>query len=75
LAISLYGEGGLHDLRGELFSNAGKAETYGDTLRNGNHYPTAGLGPVANYMGFSVGWLVHMVSRARSAADDYRTKM
>jgi hypothetical protein len=49
----LYGEGAyIHDLREELFSNAGEGlwRRTEHTLRNGNLYPTHGLGPVANYM-------------------------
>jgi predicted dehydrogenase len=54
----LYGEGAyLHDLREELFADHGsglwrRAE---HTMRNGNLYPTHGLGPVANYMGIQRG--------------------
>ncbi len=49
----LYGAGGyIHDLRQELFSNAGEGlwRRTVHTQRNGNLYPTHGLGPVANYM-------------------------
>jgi predicted dehydrogenase len=52
----LWGEGAyLHDLREELFSNAGEGlwRRTEHTLRNGNLYPTHGLGPVANYMGIN----------------------
>ncbi len=54
----LYGEGAyIHDLRAELFSNAGEGlwRRTEHTLRNGNLYPTHGLGPVANYMGIQRG--------------------
>lgn len=54
----LYGEGAyLHDLREELFSNAGEGlwRRTEHTLRDGNLYPTHGLGPVANYMGVQRG--------------------
>ncbi len=54
----LYGEGAyIHDLRAELFSNAGEGlwRRTQHTLRNGNLYPTHGLGPVANYMGIQRG--------------------
>lgn len=54
----LWGEGAyLHDLRQELFSNAGEGlwRRTEHTLRNGNLYPTHGLGPVANYMGINRG--------------------
>ena len=54
----LYGEGAyIHDLRDELFSNKGEGlwrRTF-HTLRDGNLYPTHGLGPVANYMGIQRG--------------------
>jgi hypothetical protein len=54
----LYGEGAYrHDLRSELFSNAGEGLWRRDehTKRDGNLYPTHGLGPVANYMGINRG--------------------
>lgn len=54
----LYGEAAyLHDLRGELFSNKGEGlwRRTVHTQRNGNVYPTHGLGPVANYMGINRG--------------------
>ena len=54
----LYGEGAyLHDLRAELFSNNGEGlwRRTEHTQRNGNLYPTHGLGPVANYMGVQRG--------------------
>jgi hypothetical protein len=54
----LYGEGAyVHDLREELFSNAGEGlwRRTVHTQRNGNLYPTHGLGPVANYMGIQRG--------------------
>ena len=54
----LWGEGAyLHDLREELFSNQGEGlwRRTEHTLRNGNLYPTHGLGPVANYMGINRG--------------------
>lgn len=49
----LHGEAAyLHDLRGELFSNRGEGlwRRFAHLKRNGNLYPTHGLGPVANYM-------------------------
>lgn len=62
----LWGEGAyLHDLREELFSNAGEGlwRRTEHTLRNGNLYPTHGLGPVANYMGINRGdYFSHLVS-------------
>jgi len=73
----LYGAGAyLHDLRRILFEE----HTYEDasedlwrrfphTQRNGNLYPTHGLGPVANYMGINRGdrfdYLVSMSSPER----------
>ena len=54
----LYGEGAyLHDLREELFSNQGEGlwRRTVSTERDGNLYPTHGLGPVANYMGIQRG--------------------
>jgi len=74
----LYGEGAYrHDLRGELFSNSGEGLWRRDehTKRNGNLYPTHGLGPVANYMGINrgdrFGYLVSMSSPERGF-DAYR---
>ncbi len=68
----LYGEGAyIHDLREELFSNAGEGlwRRTEHTMRNGNLYPTHGLGPVANYMGVQrgdrFGHLVSMSSPQR----------
>ncbi|MDE1175661.1 MAG: Gfo/Idh/MocA family oxidoreductase [Edaphobacter sp.] len=54
----LYGEGAyLHDLREELFSGKGEGlwRRTVHTQRDGNLYPTHGLGPVANYMGIQRG--------------------
>jgi hypothetical protein len=54
----LYGEGAyIHDLREELFSNKGEGlwRRTAHTLRDGNLYPTHGLGPIANYMGIQRG--------------------
>lgn len=74
----LYGEGAyLHDLREELFSNAGEGlwRRTVHTLHNGNLYPTHGLGPVANYMGIQrgdrFGYIVSMSSPERGL-DAYR---
>jgi hypothetical protein len=65
----LYGEGAyIHDLREELFSNQGEGlwRRTAHTQREGNLYPTHGLGPVANYMGIQRGdrfdYLVSMSS-------------
>lgn len=74
----LYGEGAyLHDLREELFSNKGEGlwRRKEHTLRDGNLYPTHGLGPVANYMGIErgdrFGYLVSM-SSPEGGLDLYR---
>jgi Oxidoreductase family, NAD-binding Rossmann fold len=68
----LYGEGAyLHDLRGELFSGKGEGlwRINYHTQRDGNLYPTHGLGPVANYMGIQRGdrfdYMVSMSSPQR----------
>jgi predicted dehydrogenase len=74
----LYGEGGyLHDLREELFSNAGEGlwRRSEHTKNDGNLYPTHGLGPVANYMGIQrgdrFGYIVSISSPQRGL-DAYR---
>ena len=74
----LYGEGAyLHDLREEIFSNQGEGlwRRKVHTQRNGNLYPTHGLGPVANYMGIQRGdtfdYIVSMSSPQRGL-DEYR---
>jgi predicted dehydrogenase len=74
----LYGEGAyLHDLRDELFSNAGEGlwRRAEHTRADGNLYPTHGLGPVANYMGIQRGdrfdYLVSM-SAPQRGLDQYR---
>jgi hypothetical protein len=57
-----------HDLRALLFSNQGEGlwRRKENAARNGNLYPTHGLGPVANYMGINRGdrfdYLVSMSS-------------
>ncbi|MGC9950939.1 MAG: Gfo/Idh/MocA family oxidoreductase [Bryobacteraceae bacterium] len=54
----LYGEGAyLHDLRGILNEDRSEGlwRRLPHTERNGNLYPTHGLGPVANYMGINRG--------------------
>ncbi len=68
----LYGEGAyLHDLRSELFSGKGEGlwRLAVHTQRDGNLYPTHGLGPVANYMGIQRGdrfdYMVSMSSPQR----------
>jgi predicted dehydrogenase len=47
----------LHDLRGLLLSNRGEGlwRRFWHSRRNGNLYPTHGLGPVAHYMGINRG--------------------
>jgi hypothetical protein len=72
----LWGEGAyLHDLREELFSNAGEGlwRRTEHTLRNGNLYPTHGLGPVANYMeinrGDSFSHIVSMSTMERGLSE------
>jgi hypothetical protein len=74
----LYGEGAyLHDLREELFSNKGEGlwRRTVHTQRDGNLYPTHGLGPVANYMGIQRGdrfdYIVSM-STPQRGLDAYR---
>ena len=54
----LHGEAAYnHDLRELLFSNAGEGlwRRFEHINRNGNLYPTHGLGPVANYMNINRG--------------------
>ncbi len=74
----LYGEGAyLHDLREELFSGKGEGlwRLAWHAKRDGNLYPTHGLGPVANYMGIQRGdcfdYLVSM-STPQRGLDLYR---
>jgi predicted dehydrogenase len=63
-----------HDLRSILFSNEGEGlwRRFEHLNRNGNLYPTHGLGPVARYMDIGHGdrfeTLVSMSSAARSLA-------
>jgi len=65
------GCGYLHDLRGIKFSNKGEGLWRLDhsIKRNGNLYPTHGLGPVAQYMDINRGnkfeYLVSMSSKSR----------
>ena len=68
----LHGEAAyLHDLRAEIFSDAGEGlwRRVPHTRINGNLYPTHGLGPVANYMSINRGdrfdYLVSMSSPQR----------
>ena len=64
----------IHDLRSELFANTGEGlwRRAVHTQRDGNLYPTHGLGPVANYMGINRGdrfdYLVSMSTPARGLA-------
>jgi len=74
----LYGEGAyIHDLREELFSDKGEGlwRRTVHTEREGNLYPTHGLGPVANYMGIQRGdrfdYIVSM-STPQRGLDAYR---
>ena len=74
----LYGEGAyIHDLREELFSDKGEGlwRRTVHTEREGNLYPTHGLGPVANYMGIQRGdrfdYIVSM-STPQRGLDIYR---
>jgi Oxidoreductase family, NAD-binding Rossmann fold len=74
----LHGEAAyIHDLRGEIFSDKGEGlwRRAPHTTRNGNLYPTHGLGPVSNYMGINRGdrfdYLVSMSSPAKGF-DAYR---
>jgi len=74
----LYGEGAyIHDLREELFSTKGEGlwRRTAHTQRDGNLYPTHGLGPIANYMGIQRGdrfdYMVS-VSTPQRGLDAYR---
>ena len=74
----LYGEGAyLHDLREELFSDNGEGlwRRAEHTKRDGNLYPSHGLGPLANYMDMQRGdrfdYIVSMSSPQRGL-DQYR---
>lgn len=68
----LHAEAGyMHDLRGEKLSSGGEGLWRGDhsTRRNGNLYPTHGLGPVAQCMNINRGnqfdYLVSMSTKSR----------
>ena len=68
----LHGEGGyIHDLRRLLFEDKSEGlwRRFPHTQKNGNLYPTHGLGPIANYMDIQRGdrfeYLVSMSSRER----------
>lgn len=68
-----------HDLRETLFADRGEGEwrRFPHIERNGNLYPTHGLGPVANYMDINRGdrfeYLVSVSSRSASL-DSFREK-
>ncbi len=71
----LYGEAAyLHDLREEMFSNKGEGlwRRTVHAQRNGNLYPTHGLGPVANYMSINRGdrfdYMVSVATPAKGLA-------
>jgi hypothetical protein len=74
----LYGEGAyLHDLREEIFSDNGEGlwRRAEHTKRDGNLYPSHGLGPVANYMDMQRGdRFDHIVSMSspQRGLDQYR---
>jgi len=67
----------IHDLRAILFEDQSEGlwRRVPHTKRNGNLYPTHGLGPVASYMGINRGdrfdYLVSM-SSPQKGLDDYR---
>src|ERR1700722_11621802 len=67
----------IHDLRGEIFGDKGEGlwRRAPHTMRNGNLYPTHGLGPISNYMGINRGdcfdYLVSM-SSPQKGFDAYR---
>ena len=74
----LHGEGAyIHDLREILFADKGEGlwRREPHTKRNGNLYPTHGLGPVASYMGINRGdrfdYLVS-ISSPHKGLEDYR---
>lgn len=68
-----------HDLRGELFSKAGEGlwRRFEHLDRNGNLYPTHGLGPMAHYLDVNRGdrfdYLVSMSSPS-AGLQEYRAK-
>ena len=68
----LHGEGGyLHDLRGQMHEVAhgtGSWRTYHYIKRNGNLYPTHGLGPLAQYMNINRGDKFDYMSSVSSPA-------
>jgi predicted dehydrogenase len=71
----LYGEAAyIHDLREEMFADKGEGlwRRTVHTQRDGNLYPTHGLGPVANYMAINRGdrfdYLVSMSTPAKGLA-------
>ena len=68
----LYGEAAyLHDLRGQMHQierGTGSWRTIHHTKRDGNLYPTHGLGPVAQYMSINRGDRMDYLSSVSSAA-------
>jgi predicted dehydrogenase len=68
----LHGEGGyLHDLREQLRDydqSEGRWRPHEHTLRNGNLYPTHGLGPIAQAMGINRGDRFEVLTSFSSAA-------
>ncbi|HOV33989.1 MAG TPA: Gfo/Idh/MocA family oxidoreductase [Candidatus Hydrogenedens sp.] len=76
----IHGECGyLHDLRGLKFSNSGEGlwRRAHAIKRNGNLYPTHGLGPVAQYMNINRGdqfeYLVSVSSKSRGLQEYQKT--
>ena len=68
----LHGEAAyLHELRGQMFEvkhGTGSWRTWHYAKRNGNLYPTHGLGPVAQYMGINRGDRFDYLSSVSSPA-------
>jgi len=70
----------LHDLRALLVSSESEGlwRRFEHTKRNGNLYPTHGLGPMANYMGINRGdrfdYMVSVSSREASLSEYVRSK-
>ncbi len=68
----LHGEAAyIHDLRGQMKqidAKTGSWRTYWHTKRNGNLYPTHGLGPVAQYMNINRGDRFDYITSMSSAA-------
>src|SRR5579862_7213831 len=68
----LHGEAAyIHDLRGQMHEiehGTGSWRTYEYTKRNGNLYPTHGLGPIAQYMNVNRGDRLDFLSSVSSPA-------